>query len=397
MQFLILSLFSFSLFAQSTDELIKFAWERTPYLKVYAHGLDSATVDVKQSKLWSNPLLTFQGGTLRSGSSQGPVTDITLSQPLAWPGKRQAAVEGKEFLKKISGLDFEEAKLNISHRVFLLVAEISALKQLESHNAERLARFSVISKFYSSRPVVSPVQRVEKNLLFSQMVMAEKMMITITNRKEALLSDLATLTGLEHPEVNFDWKNIPSPPALSLLNDELRGNVLLKKASLRQQLGANQVESAQYEARPDILVGLNYRQETVEPLNRFYHAQVALVIPIIDRGQHSVESARARLRRIEAEAQVLNNETRNELSSVHSNMMLAWRSNELFPLSKLKETENNFSEAEHAFKKGQIDTTMFLETDTQIHETIDRIFTSRVEYLTHWSKLAEMTGKLPEI
>lgn len=387
---------SFVVYGQDTNSLIKLSLERTPYLKAYAHGIESAISQKKQAGLLANPIVTLQSGGLKTGSDRGSVLDVTINQPFPWPGRRQARIEVQEYLRKISNLDLEEARLELAHRVFLLCAEISFLKELESHNAERRQRFALIIKYYESRPIVSPAEQVEKALLNAQIKIIEKSMLSLSTDKANLLSELELLSGVKDPKFDLSWEKLPLPPELKT-DVLLKENMRARRAALTQELGGAEVEATRYEARPDILLGMNYREENMEPANHFYHAQVSLVIPIIDRGQHSIETARARLRRVEAESKVLVRETENELFKAQRNLQLAWKSLQLFPLTKKHDAEDTFEKAEKAFRKGQLNTSLFLQTDTQFHSVIDEIFTSRLDYYEQWAQLRKMMGQLPEL
>jgi hypothetical protein len=145
------------------------------------------------------------------------------------------------------------------------------------------------------------------------------------------------------------------------------------------------------------VVGLNYRQENVEPANHFYHANFAIVLPIIDRGQHTVEVARANAKKEEATTDLVFMNSVASLTESYQALMAAYKGTELFRISELEATEKRFSAAEDAFKKGRVDVTMFLQTDTQIHESTDLSFSSFIKYFESLSKIKILTGQRLDI
>lgn len=386
---------SFVVYGQDTNTLIKLSLERTPYLRAYAHGIEVATSQKKQAQILANPILTVQSGSIKAGSDRGSVVDVTLNQPFPWPGRRAARIKVQDHLQKISELDLEEARLEMAHRVFNLCGEIAFLSELETHHGERGHRFNLILKYYNSRPIVSPAERVERNLIEAQIKIIGRSMLALSAEKANLLSELELLSGVRDPKIHFDWDKLPAPPQLS--SEGLKDNMKARRAALMKDLSSAEVDTARFEARPDIILGMNYREEATRPANHFYHAQVSLVIPILDRGQHSIETARARLRRVEAESRALSMETENELEQVKRNLQLHWKAIELFPMKQKHEAEASFIQAEEAFRKGRVNASLFLQTDTQFHEIIDQIFTSRLDYYAQWSQLRKMMGQYPEI
>ncbi|MGE3608407.1 MAG: TolC family protein [Bacteriovoracaceae bacterium] len=399
MKYLIFFLIPLSGFASNipNQRLIELAMERTPLLQSFGHKIDASTSDLKQSRILANPILTIQSGSLYSGNQKGAVTDITLNQPFPWPGRRDARIKNSEYYLKLSQLDLEEAKLSMAHRVFNLCAEVAALEELEKHRAERKRRFSLIHKFLTTRPMASPRQTVERDLMESQIKIIEKMMLEISVRKNSAYKELSILTGEEVRKVEFNWTDIAPLRPYEYFQEQKISGPRIRKIDITKSISENQVEAARLEARPDILLGVNYRQEQVAPANHFYHAQISFVLPIIDHGQHTVQSARANLRKTEALKKVELNSVETELYQAYASLDAAYKSSQLFPVSKLNEVEKNFDRAEVAFRKGQIDAMLFLQADTQIHEIIDQIFLSRLNYFAELSRMKMLIGKGPEL
>jgi outer membrane protein TolC len=385
--YLILISFITSAEASTPRELVDFVSERAPLIKMYLEEENASEANVRQSKILANPLLTFQGGELRSAGTKGQVTDITLAQPLPWPGKRETGIRNQVFLNKISKLNLIEAKLELGHRVYLLAYELASLIEMEQHNKERRDRFNLISKYLNSRPLVSPRQLLEKDLILTQLRIVEKSMNEATARRIGLEHELQVLTGLPEIKVTVDWKKLPKSHDRNFYLSEYKTSIRFKKMHEELNSSENRIESARLNARPDILVGLNYRKENVQPTNHFYHAQVSVVIPILDYGQQSVQSARAQFRRNEAQLQLIDQESKTQLEQFFESHQSSLKNIEIFPLTLIGQSEKRFRQAEEAFRKGQIDVMTFLQSDTQVHENIDLIYTTRLEYLNSLSGL----------
>ncbi|WPU66725.1 TolC family protein [Peredibacter starrii] len=395
MKFFILLLLSVNfLSAKSVNprELADLAQERAPLIKIFLEQESMGQSQLKQSHILANPILTYQGGRLKSGTQSGQVTDLTLMQPVPWPGKRSALIKSHEFLSRISQMDVAEAKLSLGHRVYILAYELASEVEIEKHNKERKERFSLIAKYLSSRPLASPKQQLDRDIIESQIRLVEKLMNQVTARKNGLREELRLLTGLDDLEINVDWEKLPNAHPRDFYASNIGEGWRLKKIDQSVKLSENRIEEARLQARPDIMVGVNYRQENVAPTNHFYHGQVAVVIPIVDRGQHSVQTARAQLRREEASMKLALQETNTELAYSYESLLAAKNGVSLFPMNLRRKSEVRFQRAEDAFRKGQIDVMTFLQSDTQVHENIDLIYTSRLEYLTAVSRLEQLVG-----
>jgi outer membrane protein TolC len=381
----------------TVQELLKSARSYSPEIKAEAFQQLASKAAINQARVYSNPIFTFQGGSLASATQRGSVSDFTLNQPLPWPGKRKVRVETHEFLQKISELAKSQVELEVMHRVFVLSSELGALQELETHYQERKKRFSLIERSLKSRPQASPKQKVDRDLIESQIKLLEKGMIDFLARKEALNWELRILGNTNFDEVIFPWENLPKALSREQYLEAIGDGPIEKRLRLQEKVAQNKIEEARLEARPDVMVGVNYRQENVAPVNHFYHGQVSVVIPIVDYGQHSVEEARAQEMKVKASHQLERDNLKALLHHQYALYESRRKSLDIFPLKDVKRIETKFYDAEDSFRKGFIDALTFLQIDSQIHENIDQIFLSRVEYVSALSELNLLIGKGPEI
>lgn len=395
MNILILFLFSSISFAKTFTpaDLSKLAVERASYIKMYLENKSASESSIKQAKTLGNPTLFLQTGKLRSAGESGGIIDLTLSQPFAWPGKRAALVESQKILAKISEVELEEAKLLIAHRVNNLSFQMALATELEKHHEERRKRFRFVFRYLSTRPMASPKQQIEKEMIENQMRMFEKMMMELSASKAGMLQELSLWTGINKPNLQVAWDKLPPLPSKEKYQSELDQSPRLKKSQRHELLAESRIEEARLEARPDIVVGVNYRQENVAPTNHFYHAQIGVVIPIIDRGQNSVEVARANARRTEAMSKLTQQELSTEFHQIYPKIESLVKSMKIFSLDNIDRLEKSFLRAEEAFRKGQIDVVTFIQTDDQLHEYVDEAYTTRVKYLAGLSELEMLTGQ----
>lgn len=388
--------FASNSFSITPLELARLAEERAPLIRMGQEKKAVAQGQVSQSKLLPNPIFTVQSGSLKSGTANGSVIDLTINQPIPWPGKRDAIINSARIMENLTTFDLEESKLRIHHSVTLMALELAVMHELEKHNAERRHRFSLMARYLSSRPLASPKQKVEKDLIETQMNLVQSQMYDLETRIESFRNQLQMLTDVEKINVNMNWALSP-PPGKDSFISKVQNNIEVRRSQKNVEFAQNQIEEAKYYAKPDLLVGVNYRRENVAPVNNFYHANFSIVIPILDRGQHSVETARANARRENAMKDVTLLESNLNLNKSYQNLVSAYNSTQLFKISSISVAENRFKDAEKAFMRGQIDTATFLQTDTQIHETIDTAFVSILKYYSSLSEINLLIGEKLEI
>lgn len=378
------------------QELALLAEERAPLIKMSLENAEAAKHQVSQTRLLSNPTLSVMAGSVKAGTQSGSALEFTLGQPIPWPGKRQAGINSAKILEKISEVDLEESKLLVHHSVSLLAIELAVMNELEKHHGDRKKRFSIIHRYLTSRPLPSPKQQLEKDLIETQINIVEAQMFDLEARKKTISEQLTFLTGQEQIEVKVPWVVVGPLPKNDYLV-QLENSPRYQRSRKLEELAQSQIEEARYLARPDIVVGANYREERVAPVNRFLHANVAVVIPIVDRSQHSVEMARANARTKEAGKKLVMYESVSALNQSYQKLVSSYRSMEIFKIAKIKQQETRFKMAEDAFKKGRIDVLTFLETDTQIHEAVDVSYHSYMKYFTALSEINLLTGQKLEV
>lgn len=380
----------------SPKELAELAETRAPLIVMGLEGKKAAQSQVSQSKLIANPVFTVQSGSLKSGTASGSVVDLTINQPIPWPGKRSAEINSAKILENISEVDLEEARLKVHHSTSLLALELAIMGELEKHNKERRKRFSLIHQYLVSHPLASPKQKIDKDLIETQIKLVETQMYDLETRIKSVGEQLKYLSGEEVNQITVNWF-LPGPPSYDYFLTKIENNSTYRRSQKLSQLAENRIEQAEYLAKPDLLVGVNYRQENLAPTNHFLHANFAVVIPIIDRGQHSVEVARANARKEEASKKLVLLESNVSLNKSYQSLLSAFRSTEIFKVSNISHVERRFEDAEQAFRKGQIDVITFLQTDTLVHESVDTAYLSYIKYYTALSETHLLIGQKLEI
>jgi hypothetical protein len=127
---LLLSLSSFASAPWAMMEVVRVTRERAPAIQARLSEAESLKAQTRQAGMLANPSLLLQGGAINSGTAAGSVMDVTLMQPLPFPGKRQALREVQDSNLRIAKLEGQEEILHLEHRAVLMAARLSVLHEL---------------------------------------------------------------------------------------------------------------------------------------------------------------------------------------------------------------------------------------------------------------------------
>ncbi|NBU22032.1 hypothetical protein EBS43_11585 [bacterium] len=104
-------------------------------------------------------------------------------------------------------------------------------------------------------------------------------------------------------------------------------------------------------------------------------------------------AAKIQLEAEHAKKKGLEVELEKKLSSFYEQTKNSGKILDLFPISLAQEAERVFQQAEEGFRKRRIDASLFIQTDLQLHETIDSVYYAQLKYLEDLSQLLRLVGK----
>lgn len=389
---LFLCLFSSSLWAMTPQDLANLTLERTPLIKANLHELNAFSNQVEQSTLWKNPSLSMQTGRARTGRDFGFVMDLTLMQTIPWPGALEVMKRQSELFRDLTELTNQKAELRLYHLTLLMSLELSSLERISSINLRRRSRLDAIKNYINAKVVVSDNDKIEAGMIQNQIIQVDNFTFDLKTRIHSLKSKLKRLAGVEISSVSFYEGKLPKVSKESLL-DELKQSPEWKMQTKRIELAKEEVKKVEYESRPELQVGLNYRVEHLRPENEFIHANVGVTVPIWDRGQYSEQVARAQLRRAEAMGRINEINLMDRFDETFQKLEVSEFQSKSFEISKIDELERKIVQAEAAFKKGRINAVTLLQYDDQIQQNVNTTILSRYDFYSNLADIYEMLGK----
>ena len=379
----------------SLAELQKRALENSNLIRSKLAHVQAEEALAQQSGVYSNPSLNIQGGTMKSGGSSGPLLDVTLGQTIPFPGKKSLMERINELKTHIADSDHQQTRLLVQHAVTLSALRLAVLRELSKHSLERQSRFKLILGYLKSHPQASPSQKIESGLIENQIRILEKGILELNQDRLIAMSELGFFVQMETPpEVQFEWISRARLPVKSELEKQIFGaSYLWKKKEKEVEAAAVELKLAKLSYLPDFGLAVNYRQERVLPPNHFYSGGLTVSIPLWDHGQHVVPAAQAKLVSEESAQSFARSQLSQELEEAWIRVNSTQQVLELFPLKLVLDSEKKFEQAETEFKRGRIGTAVFLQTDAQIHETLDTIYQTQIQLVQNLRRLLLLASR----
>lgn len=345
--------------------------------------------------LYPNPSLYAQLGHMDSAGMSVRTWDITLNQVIPFPGKLSARERAQKFQAELAQADQAVARLLVQHEVSLTAVRLIVLNEIAKHTQERQRRYALIHTYLRSHPLISPAQKTEAALIENQIRLLERGIIELNqNRKVAQIELKSFLRTQEEIDPKMQWIRKAHLPSRDELNQALfQYSPIWKKREFEVKKTQELVRKAELEPFPDFTLGFNYRIEKVAPPNLFWSGALGFSIPIWDRGQYSIPAARLQLEAEQARRTSLEIELERKFSSFFEQAQSSAQVLDLFPISMAQDAEVVFRQAEEGFRKKRVDATLFVQTDLQLHETIDSVYYAQLKYLEDLSQLLRLVGK----
>jgi outer membrane protein, heavy metal efflux system len=306
------------------DRTLGAARQNNPTLRQAEAGIRAARARTQQATLYPNPTVGYSGDEIRGGESHGGKQGFFVEQTIVTGGKlaRARDVFAKE--AQLAEIEAEEQKIRVETAVRIAFYRVLTAQELADARAD-LARIAG-ETLATERRLQNTGQADETEILAAELearrmkLSARTMENTLREEWRALASvlgqpdlPLQTVSGdLERGWPELDERQVETVATQS------PANRIAFTATERAQA---ELARAQREKIPDILgrAGLDYNHEPLDnPLLTTgwqWNAQLAVELPLFNRNQGNIASARANIDRAESEKQRVSLTLRERASS----------------------------------------------------------------------------------
>ena len=333
------------------------ALQTNPNIAVVLRGREVESAQALQAASRPNPTLSGQIEDLRS---QNRIATIAISQQLETAGKRDKRMAAADATLAMADADIVIAQAEISAKTYAAFYQVLAAQQAQTL-AQELLQIATTSKQTTAKRVlagkVSPVEETKAK------VAEAGLKIDLANASQQLLSAKQRLTsswkvGLE-ANIHEDYRavgeleKLGNIPTLDDLMAQLTDSPRLKKASLAvtQKQALSAIE--QSKQTPDVTVSLGAQRN--EELGGITQAIIGLSIPIpvFDKNQGNLQSAKAHEYQSIDEKTVLENQLRTELVDAYSRSQLQVEASNMYQQEILPGAQSAYEAARKGFEFGK--------------------------------------------
>ena len=306
----------------SLDEATALALQANPDIAIALSGREVENGQALQAGTRPNPTLSAQVEDLRSRNRN---TILLISQQLETAGKRDKRIAAAGANIAIADADIHIAQAETSAKVYAAFYQVLAAQQAQILASE-LLKIGTTSKETTAKRVlagkVSPVEETKAKVIEAslkvdlvnasqQLIAAKKRLISLWGKGLAS-AETTTFTAVG------ELDKLNTLPALNALAAELPNSPRLKKASLMvvQKQAFSEIEKSRQ--TPDVTISLGARRN--EELGGITQALIGLSVPIplFDKNQGNLQSAKAREVQSQDEKTALENQLQTELAIAYA-------------------------------------------------------------------------------
>jgi outer membrane protein, heavy metal efflux system len=294
------------------DDLQQMALQNNPTLAQSAANTRAAEGRKKQSGLYPNPIVGYQGEQIRGGSFRGGEQGVFVQQNIVLGGKLGLNRKIFDQEKKQAEAEADEQKLRVLTNVKIsYVQALAAQQTLELRkNLSKLAQDEV----ETSHQLANVGQADAPDVLESE-VEAQQAELAVTmaeQNQQRVWKELAAVAG--NPRLPLMRLEGSLEPTFAVNSDELVERIVDESPVVKiADLGVKRAEAALARAKrepiPDLQVrgGMQQNRELSEtsgrPVGLQGFADVGVQIPIFNRNQGNVAASKADLDRAQREVE----------------------------------------------------------------------------------------------
>jgi outer membrane protein, heavy metal efflux system len=300
------------------------ARQSNPTLRQAEAGIRAARARAQQAALYPNPTVGYSGDEIRGGESHGGKQGLFVEQTIVIGGKLARARDVFSKEAQLAEIEAEEQKIRVETAVRIAFYRVLTAQELADARAD-LARIAG-ETLETERGLQNTGQADETEVLAAEME-ARRIKLSARTMENTLREEWRTLASvLGQPDLPLQTVSGDLERGWPELDERQVETVATQSPANRIAFTATEraqaeLARARREKIPDILAraGLDYNHEPLDnPLLTTgwqWNAQLAVELPIFNRNQGNIASARANIDRAESEKKRVSLTLRERASS----------------------------------------------------------------------------------
>jgi cobalt-zinc-cadmium efflux system outer membrane protein len=390
----------------SFEVLLEEVLENNPELKFYEAEVLAAKGLRKTAGLWNNPEVSGSIGRKRvisssetgeTSTAKGAASEIVVTQSLEWPGRirLRKAIANRDI--ELAELGLEQFRGLLKARVKIAAYVLSAAQEKAVATREVAEHFSALREVLMQRDQAGLTPLLETRVIEAIELDMQRKASRASLDAKAALYDLNQLRGAAPGEaLTLTRMNLEFSPIGMDKNEliKLAGSndyqVRIRAIELERQ--GYKVRLAKNERFPDITAGPAISNERAGDRERIIGASISLPLPLWDRNQGNVATAKAQQTQAETSFDVAQRDAERRVVEAITTYETKLKEMENWRPDSIKHFKEAAELADRHYRLGAVPVSTYIELQSQYLDTIEGLQDTKKEALETAAQLELMTG-----
>jgi outer membrane protein, heavy metal efflux system len=389
----------------SLDALVAEALEKNLELKFYQAEIAAAKGGRKTAGLWPNPEVSGSAGqkSVRGSgvSAEGVAWSVSVVQPFEWPGRVgiRKAIANRDI--ELAELGYERFKAALAGRMRVLSYLLVASQEQAAAARDVADRFKSLREVLVQRDPAGLTPLLEFRIIEAGELAMQRKATEAELARESALLELNQLRGtspdarLVVSETDFTFRPVHSGETLLTLARTNNFEMRQRAVELAQQ--GFRVSLAKNERFPTLSIGPSVSEERAGDRERIIGVGISVPVPIWNRNQGNIETARARQMQAEASFYVTQREMERKVLEAAAayesrlRQMSQWRPDSVQHFKEAAEI------ADRHYRLGAVPIATYVELQDKYLEAVESLLSTKKEALEAAQALELLTGLKPPL
>ena len=385
------------------DSLVAEVLEKNPELQFFQAEIASAKGSRKTAGLWANPEVSGSIGQKRVRNEEEELTakgktgDVTVTQTFEWPGRigLRKAIADRDI--ELAELGLEQFRALLTSRTKVAAHELLAAQEKAAATREVADHFSALREVLVQRGQAGLAPQLETRVIEAIELNMQRKASQATLASKAALLDLNQLRGaspdakLSLTPLNLSFRPLEKDQdalvTLAKSNDFLARQKKIELARQNFRVGL-----AENERLPAVSVGPSISQERAGDRERVIAATISVPLPIWDRNQGNIDTARAQRVQAETSFNVAEREAQRRVIEAMISYETKLKEMAKWQPDSIQHVKEAAELADRHYRLGAVPVSTYLELQTQYLETIEGLLDTKKEALEAANQLNLLTG-----
>jgi cobalt-zinc-cadmium efflux system outer membrane protein len=383
------------------EALVNEALEKNPELNFYKTEIAAAAGERKQAATYSNPEAAAEIGRKRVNgrgfSAEGMAWSVSLAQPFEWPGRvaLRKAIANRQIELAENG--YEQFRAALAARVRTLAFGLAASQEKARAARAVAARGQELAEVLVQRDPAGITPLLETRIIEATVITAKRRAAQAVKEAQVNLYELNQLRGAALDETvsvsRGALKLDPLRPVEELLAQARMNNYQLRSREAELQQQGFRADLARNQRWPAVSIGPYYSQEKADDTERAYGVGVSVPLPLWNRNEGNIQSAKARQQQAEASLLITQREIERDLRESVAGYNALLEQMAFARSESLQQLEEAADLADRHYRLGAVPITTYVELQEKYLDATEAILDNEREALESFHKIQLLTGR----